>query len=303
MPISSNLSHQELPPYLSQAYHNLVDWANKQALVPYEPVKTPRLAEIPQDIRSAHNLGRQTGIWQPHMVSAANLVNQGTQAAPNNVFPYLNPYQKHVVDNIAHYGNRNFEENILPRLSSQFVGIGQHGGLRHQRMAERLARDTQEGIRREQGNALASGYNEAIKAYQGDMGRYLQGANQMGQIGGLAHAGQLADIATLENQGKYQQQQQQAERDLKYQQQTYQQNEPWQRIGNFSNALQGIPQQATTMNYWQTPANPQVNTAGQIGSLAGQIYGARLAGGYRKGGKIRKKKRKFSLANHYKGVL
>jgi hypothetical protein len=42
----------------------------------------------------------------------------------------------------------------------------------------------------------------------------------------------------------------------------------------------------TQTQYLQTPGTPQVNTAGNLGSLAGQLYGMNKMGGYAEGGRV-----------------
>ena len=280
MPISGAINYNELPPWLSAWSRDVAERARAASYEPYKPYTGQRFADTPNEINRARDLTNEyTRVYVPYLNSATNLATEAARDFPSQAGFYMNPYNTHVVDNIAHYGNRNFKENVLPKINDTFTRVGAFGGGRHRDMMARMARDTQEGIRREQQQALAGGYNQAISAFNQDKNRMLDASKQTASIGGLYQAQNAADVNALMQQGQYQQQQDQNKLDYGYQNFMAQRDYPQEQIGRFANILNGVPHQTQTMSFAQTPATPQVNTWGQLGALATNLYGLNMLGG------------------------
>jgi hypothetical protein len=108
----------------------------------------------------------------------------------------------------------------------------------------------------------------------------LDASKQKAAIGGLYQAQNAADVNALMQQGQYQQQQDQNKLDYSYQNFLDQRNYPYQQIGRFADILNGVPQQSTqSATFTQIPSAPQVNTWGQLGALATNLYGLNMLGG------------------------
>lgn len=229
------------------------------------------------------------GLYKPGFEQAALYNAAGTGSFPEHAEAYMNPYTKHVLENIETYGNRNLLENILPALESQFVGMGQHGSSRHADLSARAARDIQEGISREQRAALHQGYEHAGKLYQMERGRELEGAKTSADIGRMTQAGNLADIALMQEQAQQRQAQTQAKLDTDYQNQMARENFYRRQLASHGALIHGFPQQmgGSETSVTQTPGQAQPNTLRTIGNLAGALYGARMRGGFKKGGKVK----------------
>jgi len=281
MPISGAVNYNELPPWLSAWSRDVAERARAASYEPYKPYTGQRFANTAPEINRARELSNEyTRVYEPYLRHATDLSTEAARDFPSQAGFYMNPYQTHVVDNIAHYGNRNFNENVLPKVNDTFTRAGAFGGGRHRDMVARMTRDTQEGIRREQQQALAGGYNQAIGAFNQDRNRMLDASKQKAAIGGLYQAQNAADVNALMQQGQYQQQQDQNKLDYSYQNFLDQREYPYQQIGRFANVLNGVPQQSTqSTTFTQIPSNPQVNTWGQIGALATNLYGLNMLGG------------------------
>lgn len=280
MPFLSNVQFEELPPWMKVPYQKMVAGAERYAQEPYAQYGGERIAPIEAEMKTAHELAsRGVSAERPILEQAGNQVMQGMRPFHENAAQYMNPYQQHVVRQIAEEGNRNFTENVLPALEAKFVRLGQHGGSRHADLSLRAARDLQHEIMNRQQQALAQGYQQAGQMYNAQQARQLEGAGQLGNIAAAQQGSRLADISALENIGRYRQQQQQATADVRYQNWLREQEHPMYRMQQQASMMQGMPGQGINQSYYQTPATPAMNVIGQLGPLAGAIWGTRMMGG------------------------
>jgi len=81
--------------------------------------------------------------------------------------------------------------------------------------------------------------------------------------------------------GSSRQQQQQAHKDIMYQNWLREQEHPMYRMQQQAAIMQGMPAQGINQSYYQTPATPAMNVIGQLGPLAGAILGTRMMSGGR----------------------
>lgn len=277
MPFTTNVQYNELPPWMRKPVQETVAEAVAETKIPYRRYGEERVEPATPDVLRAHELGRaHIGEHRGHFNEARRALGRGTSPFHAHAQEYMNPYQRHVVSQIAEEGNRNFEENVLPALEARFVRLGQHGGSRHGRMARNAARDLQHEILNRQQQAMAQGYQQAGQMYNADMARQLDAARSMADIGTMGQAANFADVAALENQGRYQQQQGQAQRDIMYQEWLRNLEHPIHRLSQRQAILQGLPVPTLNQAYFQTPTTPQMNTWGQVGPMAGQILGAMM---------------------------
>ena len=184
------------------------------------------------------------GIGSPLYGQAANMFSGSGQFDPNQVGQYLNPYLSGVVGEIGRLGNEQFQNQVLPGLTSAFSGLGQHGSARQAMMMSDAAARNQREVLGQQATALNTGYTNA-------MGDYLNWAKQ-----GQASAQGLAGLGG----------------------QMYNQALGQANLGlQGANALQGLGAQQYTQGLGQ--ANLGLAAGEQFGSLAGQQSGAQLAAG------------------------
>jgi hypothetical protein len=120
--------------------------------------------------------GDATNMADPYYASASKT------ATGSNVDDYLNPYITNVTDRIAEMGQRNLTENLLPSMGDTFIRAGQHGSTRHVEEMGKALRNTQEGISREQGAALAQSFGQAQNQFQADRSREAQIGTNRGQL-------------------------------------------------------------------------------------------------------------------------
>ncbi len=277
MPFLTQQNFDQMPEWLRNSYKDTISRAESLHGEAYPEYKKERIAPINEDIQRAQALGRQTGQHLPFYQQAHRLASEAATPFSHRYQEYMNPYQQHVVENIAKMGNRNFKENILPALENKFVRLGQIGGTRHAKLARQAARDLQSEIMDRQSQALMQGYDESARKHAADQARALEAARGISEIGGLYQGANLADIAALEGQGRQQQQHQQAIRDLAYENFIRAKEHPFNMLQYFQNILHGVPQERVYSGYQQHAGQPYTNTWGQVGNLAANILGSRMA--------------------------
>jgi len=265
----------EMPPWLLEPWKHTVEGAESIYKQPYEPYKGARVAPFSAETELARDAVKKgQGKYKPHLDLAASSIRTGSVGFPKNVDRYMNPYEKHVIRQIAEEGNRNFKENVLPALEARFVRLGQHGGSRHAGMGVRAARDLQREIMDRQQQALASGYRDAANIYNTDMTRVLEGARQAADLGQREQASYLTDVGALEGLGRAKDAHAQMQLSGAYEDFLRQQNYPRENLSWLQHILHGTPLMGATQTFGHTtqPTQYAPNTTRSIGDLAGQLW-------------------------------
>lgn len=275
----SQQQFEDLIPWLRQHHMNQADRIAAISGEKWQKYPFERLEDIPEDINVAHQKTRERHeAYRPHLEESKRLAGEAGRGFPQAVQEYMNPYQEQVTRRIGEEGMRNFREQMLPSLESEFVRAGQHGSSRHKEFAHRAARDVQNEIMGRQAQSRAAGYQQAGQLFNADMARRLEAAREHGNIGAATQAGLAGELAMLGEQGRYQQQQGQARKDLAFQEFLREHNYPKEQAAFASALYHGIPTPTVSTSYGQSPNAPQTNIAGNMGQLGGNIFGAVLAG-------------------------
>lgn len=184
------------------------------------------------------------GTGSPLYGQAANMFTGAGQFDPNQVGQYLNPYLSGVVQEIGRLGNEQFQNQVLPGLTSAFSGLGQHGSARQAMMMSDAAARNQREVLGQQATALNTGYTNAMGDYLNWARQQQASAQGLTGLGGQMY-NQALGQANLGLQG--------------------------------ANALQGLGAQQYQQGLGQANLGMQ---AGQLfGNLANQQSGAQLAAG------------------------
>ena len=196
---------------------------------------------------------------QPYLQEAAN-------TSAGDIQQFMNPYTQSVTDQIAKLGARNLTENLLPGVSDSFIRAGQFGGTRMGEFGSRALRDTQESVLAQQGQALQTGYGQAVSAAQQEAQRQ---AGLASTAGGLTQAQQQAILAGGQALSSAEQQA------------TQQEMARAQQVGQIGTQLGGLTQaqqQALMSAAQQTGAltGQQQQLLATLGSQSGQLTGADL---------------------------
>lgn len=138
---------------------------------------------------------------------AMPFLGQAAQSSAAGVGQFMNPYIENVVNRYGELGARTLQEQLMPAITSKYITAGQLGGPTRATPgatgapsgmmtdAARALRDVQEGVAKQQQQALAEGYNTALGASQAEQSRIGQLASTAGNLGfqqqqALAGAGQ-----------------------------------------------------------------------------------------------------------------
>lgn len=293
MPFASQIHLAQLPPWYENISRGALERAVALSQAQYAPFQGQRVAPLGDDLRRAEELSRREGLYLPYLQSAEQGFNRAATPFTQSYQAYMNPYQQSVLDRIRTEGLRTFNEGIMPALESRFVRGGHYGGGMHRQLAERAARDAQQAIGDRQQQALASGYQQAGQLHATDMARQMEAARQMGELGRQRQAGHLSDIAALEASGERSRGIRQQDLGEGYRDFLQQREYPWQQLSNLSGSIAGTPYSSQGLQYMHQDPQQQLNRSGQIGSLAGQLYGLNRASGnrgFKKGGAVKSDK-------------
>jgi len=271
----------------------------QQAFQGAEKMQTSGLTGFGGQVAGAASLGALGTNYDPTQF-------QGGQFGQQDAQQYMSPYMQSVVDIQQREAQRQADIQGTQR-GAQAVKSGAFGGGRQAIMEAEAARNlaTQKGDIQAQG--LQSAYQQAQAQFNADQARRmqaaqlgeqskqygaglglqglqtaLQGAGQMGQLGGQQFA-QGMDINKLQaGYGGQQQQQEQNILGQQYQDFLNQQNYPYKQLGFMSDMLRGLPlSQASQQIYQQGPS--ALSTAAGLGTAA---LGASRLGMFAGGGAV-----------------
>jgi len=150
------------------------------------------------------------GSYVPGLTNAEATANQAAQGINyNQIQNYMDPYRMNVVNEMARLGNQNFQRNIMPGLTGQFVGTGAMGGQRYANAMGQSAADFQSDLVGKQYGALSAAYKDAVNAAKAQSELQNQAALTQGKLAGQEQELGLTGAGALTKAGgelqKYQQ--------------------------------------------------------------------------------------------------
>jgi hypothetical protein len=150
------------------------------------------------------------GSYIPGLDNATATANQAAQGINyGQIQDYMDPYRMNVVNEMARLGNQNFQRNIMPGLTGQFVGTGAMGGQRYANAMGQSAADFQSDLIGKQYGALSAAYKDAVNAAKAQSELQNQAALTQGKLAGQEQELGLTGAGALTKAGselqKYQQ--------------------------------------------------------------------------------------------------
>ena len=150
------------------------------------------------------------GSYVPGLTNAEDTANQAAQGINyGQIQDYMDPYRNQVVNEMARLGNQNFQRNVMPGLTGQFVGTGALGGQRYANAAGQTAADFQSDLVGKQYGALSAAYKDAVNAAKAQSELQNQAALTQGKLAGQEQELGLTGAGALTKAGselqKYQQ--------------------------------------------------------------------------------------------------
>jgi hypothetical protein len=299
----------DVPVWFNDYQQALVGRANAIASEPYQAYTGPRIAGFTDAQRQAFDMTPTAAAsYKPALQDAQYFTNVGgtgsaldatqsyfnraSKTVPQNIQSYMNPYTTNVVDRIGDLATRQLEENIIPKVQSQFIAGGTFGGSRSGEALGKAVRDLGESTTAAQSQALERGYTQSAQQVQNDLNRFAQmgqvagtlssqdltraltAGEQSGRLGALSQALGLTEAGALETVGRTQQAQQQQNLDLAYQDFANQRDFDRNNIAFMNAAIRGMQIPTSTYTESYGPANTyQPSPLAQIGQTAATYYG------------------------------
>ena len=280
---------------------------------PYQQYNAPRIAGFSplqeQAMQTTAGLQpSQMGQFGGQLAGAAALGALGTQYRPfqmgqftsGRAAQYMNPFVEQAMEPQLREAQRTSEMQRVADMG-QATRAGAFGGSRQ----AILEAERQRNLGTQLGDIRARGYMSAFDQAQQNFAREqqlreqsrqygaglgmqglqtaLQGAGQLGALGGQEF-GQQKDIIGLQSQmGAQQQALRQQGLSQAYQDFLNEQNYPYKQLGFMSDMIRGLPlgQQSTTQIY-----QPPSSLAGQLGGIGMGLYGLSRAGAFAEGGQV-----------------
>jgi hypothetical protein len=243
-----------------------------QQLAPFEQFTGPRIASFAPEQEEAFSglasLGREGiassefGKSTPYFESAVGSLNLGTLPFTETAAQELmNPYLRQVTDTAKREAIRQYESAIQPKLDAAAVQAGSFGGSRAAILEAEAQRNLQNQLSEIEERGLTTSYEQALKAFEAQKARELQGSALYSALGEAAPAQAARELAFLSTVGENKQAQEQAALNLAERDFLEQREFPLRQLQEFQSLVRGFP---------FTPSSYQVTTKQEPQASFGQ---------------------------------
>jgi len=298
VPAQQMLSGQ-LAPELAPFYKDILGKA--QALYQtkeaegFQPYTGPTIAQFtPEQEQAFTGLAGLSGTTAPQFEEARTFTKAA--AAPvttEEIEARMSPYQQAVVDIEKREAQKQFEQNVLPKLRQAQIASGSFGGTRGTLLEAQALADQSRALADIQARGSAAAFDQAMQALGQERARTGQAGTQLGALAPSQLQTGLREIGALQTVGEQRQKQTQAALDEAYQQFIQEQERPYQTLDRYSAIVRGMPTpmvQRTPIAPAPTLGQTLLGAAGTAGSLYGAFGGFSptglfgMKGGYTGGG-------------------
>ena len=298
VPAQQMLSGQ-LAPELAPFYKDILGKA--QALYQtkeaegFQPYTGPTIAEFtPEQEQAFTGLAGLSGTTAPQFEEARTFTKAA--AAPvttEEIEARMSPYQQAVVDIEKREAQKQFEQNVLPKLRQAQIASGSFGGTRGTLLEAQALADQSRALADIQARGSAAAFDQAMQALGQERARTGQAGTQLGALAPSQLQTGLREIGALQTVGEQRQKQTQAALDEAYQQFIQEQERQYQTLDRYSAIVRGMPTpmvQRTPIAPAPTLGQTLLGAAGTAGSLYGAFGGFSptglfgMKGGYTGGG-------------------
>jgi hypothetical protein len=272
---------------------------------PFTPYTGQRVANFSGTQQDAFNRVRSSAdAYKPYLDAGASAtmgalgaampyLQQAGQSSVANIGQYMNPYMQQVVDRYGELGARTLREQLVPSIRDKYIMLGQAGPSSGRNVEQvRALRDVQESVGKQQADMMMQGWNQAANLAQGDLSRYMNVGNALGNLY-TGVGSNLADLAAkyqglgltgaqaLANVGEQERAREQALLDVKLEQFRERQAYPQQQLNQLVQTLTGLGPTVprASVNYTKEAA-PQAGALQTVAGLALTGAGLSSGGGY-----------------------
>lgn len=121
--------------------------------------------------------------YDPLMTKAATTAEEAAKGiTPESIQRFMNPYQTSVTNEMARQSNQNFQRNMLPGLTGQFVGTGGAGSQRALGALGQMSADVNQNLTGAINKSLADAYSSALGAAGKQSDLLRQGAETQREV-------------------------------------------------------------------------------------------------------------------------
>jgi hypothetical protein len=101
--------------------------------------------------------------YDPLMTKAGTTAEEAAKGiTPESIQKYMNPYETSVTQEMARQSNQNFQRNMMPALTGQFVGTGGTGSQRQLGALGQMTADVNQNLTGAINKSLADAYGNAV---------------------------------------------------------------------------------------------------------------------------------------------
>lgn len=263
------VSETKVAPYIEGLSEDVIARLRDLMGQDYQPYGEQRIADFTPDQQAAFELTREgIGAFRPYYDEAADLARSSYGFDQDRFDTFMNPYVGQVVDEIGRLGTERLMEDMLPGVNTTFTGAGQFGSSRHADFTNRALRDNAREVMGQQAQALASGFQDQMGAYQTDQAKQFSTGQYLGNLGTNWQAATGQDAAALQGIGGMQQALDQSNLDLAYSDFLTQQQWPYEQLGFASDIMSGVPSSSSQITQ-QESGNPLNQVIGAGMGIAG----------------------------------
>lgn len=257
-----------IPEYAQQPFMNLVGKSEAISNQPYQAFGGQRI--------EGFNPTQQAAFQRANTQQVAPQIGMGSGLAagaatssftqPGMANAYMSPFMQNVVDIQKREANRDAGIATTQR-NAQAVKAGAFGGSRQAIMDAEAQRNLQTQLGDIQGKGLQAAFESGQGQFNAEMGRGIQGAQTLGQLGQQQFGQQMDITQLLGTTGAQQQQLGQKQLDQQYADFQAQRDYPYQQLGFLSDILRGTSGSTRTM-YSSAPQASGLQTLAGLGTAA-----------------------------------
>tara|TARA_R110000787_G_scaffold236137_2_gene342822 strand:+ start:101 stop:2308 length:2208 start_codon:yes stop_codon:yes gene_type:complete len=283
-PIQVSEIPSELKPYYKDILGKAQALYDKRVGEGYQAYKGPTIAKLtPEQEQAYTGIAALQGQAAPKFAEAEALTRQGgADITGAEIQEAMSPYQQAVTDIEKRQSQREFEQNVLPKIRASQVAQGSFGGTRGTLLEAQSLGDQQRLLGDIQAKGSQSAFADARRALEAQRNRSGQAGSQLSNIAPLATKTISGEIGLQQAVGEDKQRYSQAALDEAYRQFQAEQQEPYDAMQKYQSVVTGAPIGGTQYASAQPQPSLGQTLIGGLGTAIG-AYGA--FGGLDKKGK------------------
>jgi hypothetical protein len=187
---------------------------------------------------------------------------------------YMDPYMQMVVDQQKKSAVADYQRQ-MPSLTSAAYSAGAGRGTRSALMQSEANRNLQNNLQNLEAQGLQNAWQQGQAQFNTEAGRQLQAGEGILGAASTDYAQRMGINAAKQAAGATMQGQEQNQLTTAYEDYLAQQREPYQKLGWYSDMLQGIPASSSASTMYTPTARPSsaVNNAALITKGIGYLGG------------------------------